>query len=130
MIPNVHDGNLIGLSVFERTATISIMRYDGVRWQIDLSGVRHLKADGFCEGNIISYCEVVTNTEPSRELLEAVARGPHRDAAQHYHDQYRIFIDGIVEQVKCGSLSLLYIEPSYGCDVLAICERVEAAEVR
>ena len=130
MLPNFHDGNLTGLSVFERTATLSIVRYDGTRWQIELSGVRHLKADDFREGNIISHCEVVTNSEPSRALLEAVASGPHESAAQEYHDQYRLFIDGIVEQVKSGSLSLLSVEPSYGCDVLAVCERIEATEVR
>lgn len=130
MIPNFHDGNLTGLSVFERTATLSIVRYDGVRWQIELSGVRYLRADGFREGNIISHCEVVTNAEPSRALLEAVASGPHESAAQEYHDQYRLFIDGIAEQVKSGHLSLLSVEPSYGCDVLAICERAEATEVR
>jgi hypothetical protein len=129
MIPSFHDGNLIGLSVFERTATVSIVRADGVRWRIELSGVRHLKADDFREGNIISYCEVVTTTEPPRELLMAVARGPDGAAAQEYHDRYRRFIDGLVEQIKSGHLSLLYIEPSYGCDVIAICERIEAIEV-
>jgi len=130
MVPNFHDGNLTGLSVFERTATVSIVRADGVRWRIELSGVRNLKADNFREGNIISHCEVVTGAEPSRELLQAVAKGPHEAAAQEYHDRYRMFIDGLVEQVKSGRLSLLNIEPSYGCDVIAICERVEAIEVR
>jgi hypothetical protein len=130
MIPNFHDGNLTGLSVFERTATVAVVRADGVGWRIELSGVQHLKADDFREGNIISYCEVVTNAEPSRELLMAVAGGPHVSAAQEYHDQYGLFIDDLVEQVRSGRLSLLYIEPSYGCDVIAICERVDAMEVR
>jgi len=130
MIPNFHDGNLTGLSVAERTATFSVVRYDGALWRIELSGVRHLKADDFREGNIISFCEVVTNTDPSRALLEAVASGPHEAAAQEYHNQYRLFIDGLSEHVRNGSLSLLHIEPSYGCEVLAICEKIEANEVR
>lgn len=130
MIPNFHDGNLVGLSVSERTATLSVVRHDGALWRIELSGVRHLKADDFREGNIISYCEVVTNAEPSRALLEAVANGPHETAAQEYQDQYRLFIDDLSEQIRSGRFSLFYVEPSYGCEVLAICEKVEANAVR
>ncbi len=129
MIPNFHDGQLSGLSVSGKTASLSIMRYGGELWRIELSGVRHLKADDFREGNAISFCEVVSNTEPSHTLLETVASGPHEAAAEEHHDRYRLFINGMADDVRTGKLSLLYIEPSYGCQVIAVCERVEARQV-
>ena len=130
MVANFHDGNLVGLSVSKGTATLSLVRYDGTRWRIELEGVRYLKADDFREGNIISHCEAVTQTDPPRNLLEAVAGGPHESAAQEYHDRHGLFIDGLAEQIRTGGLTLLVIEPSYGCEFLAISERVEAFEDR
>lgn len=130
MIPTFHDGNLIGLSVSKAAATLSFVRSDGVGWRIALEGVRYLKADDFREGNIVSYCRAITNADPPRRLLEALASGPHELAAPEYHEKHRLFIDDLAEQVRNGSLTLLIVEPSYGCELLAICERIEASEVR
>ena len=130
MIPTFHDGNLVGLSVSKAAATLSFVRSDGVRWLIELEGVRYLKADDFREGNIVYHCRAITKAEPPRGLLEALASGPHELAAPEYHEKHRLFIDGLAEQVRNGSLTLLIVEPSYGCDLLALSERVEASEVR
>ncbi|MBU1347249.1 MAG: hypothetical protein KKA16_09890 [Alphaproteobacteria bacterium] len=130
MIPTFHDGNLIGLSVAKAAATLTLARSDGVAWQIELSGVRYLKADDFREGNIVNYCQAITKADPPRGLLEALAGGPHGSAAPEYHEKHRLFIDDLAEQVGNGSLTLLIVEPSYGCELLAISERVEASEVR
>lgn len=129
MIPTFHDGNLIGLSVSKGAATLSLVSSDGVAWQIELAGVRHLKAEDFREGNIVSYCRAITKTEPPRGLLEALASGPHESAAPEYHEKHRLFIDDLAGQVRNGRLTLLIVEPSYGCELLAISERVEASEV-
>lgn len=128
-IPTFHDGNIVGLSVSKGTATLSLVRSDGTSWRIELEGVRSLRADDFREGNIISYCKAVTKADPPRNLLEALVGGPHELAAQEYHDKYRLFIDDLAQQIRTGGLTLLIIEPSYGCDFLAISERVMAFEV-
>jgi hypothetical protein len=130
MLPTFHDGYLTGLAVSDRAATFSITRSDGVPWRIDLSGVQRLKADDFREGNIISHVEAVTGEEPSRGLLEMLVMGPHQNAAQEYHDKHHALIDALVQRVMAGSLSLLSITPSYGCEVIALCETVSASEVR
>lgn len=129
-IPSFHDGNIVGLSVSKGTATFSLVRSDGTPWRIELEGVRYLRADDFREGNIISCCEAVTKVDPPRNLLEALAGSPHELAAQEYHDKYRLFIDDLAEQIRTGGLTLLVIEPSYGCVFLAITERVMTFEVR
>lgn len=113
----------------DRAATFSITRGDGVPWRIDLAGVQYLKADDFREGNIISSLQVVTGKEPPRASLEMLVLGPHQDAPQEYHDKHRAFIDALVERVMAGRLSLVSITPSYGCEVIALCETVSASEV-
>lgn len=130
MIPTFHDGNLTGLTVAKAAAILSVVRSDGVEWRIELEGVRYLKADDFREGNIVSSCRAITQADPPRGLLETLARGPHESAAREYHEKHQLFIDDLAEQVRQGSLTLLIVEPSYGCELLAISERVEAFAVR
>ena len=130
MIPTFHDGNLDGLSVSKAAARLSLVRSDGIRWLIKLEGVRYLRADHFREGNIVSRCRAITKADPPREVLEALASGPHELAATEHHEKYRLFIDDLAEHVRDGGLTLLIIEPSYGCDLLALSETVEASEVR
>ena len=130
MLPTFHDGCLTGLAVSERAAMLSIVRSDGVAWRIELSGVRYLKADDFRQGNIIARFDVVTGVEPSRELIEALVPGPHETAAQEYHDKHRAHLDTLVGQVTSGSLNLVTLTPSYGCEVIVVCEKVAGAEVR
>ncbi|CAN5236800.1 hypothetical protein BH09PSE1_BH09PSE1_06870 [soil metagenome] len=100
-----------------------------MEWRIELSGVRYLKADDFRKGNIISNFEVVTGEKPSRAMLELLAPGPHGDAAPEYHDKYRVHIDTLMTRVTTGSFSLVSLTPSYGCDMIALCEKVAGAEV-
>lgn len=130
MLPSFHDGYLTGLAVSERAATLSICRSDGVVWQVKLSGLLCLKADDFREGNIIAQFQAITGAEPPRELLESVDIAPHQSAAQEYQDKYRAHIDALVAQVAAGSLSLVSITASYGCNLIAICEGVTGAEIR
>lgn len=72
----------------------------------------------------------MTGTEPPRNLIEVLADGPHGSAAEEYHHKHRMFIDALAEQIRSGGLTLLVVQPSYGCDFLAVCERLEAFEVR
>jgi hypothetical protein len=129
MIPTFHDGNLTGLTVAKAAAILSVVRSDGVEWRIELEGVRYLKADDFREGNIVSSCRAITRADPPRGLLETLARGPHESAAPEYHEKHQLFINDLAEQVRQGSLTLLIVEPSFGCELLAISERVEAFAV-
>lgn len=129
MLPTFHDGRLTGLAVADRTATLSIIRSDGVAWRVELSGVLYLKADGFREGNTICNFTAVTGAEPSRELMEVLIPAPHEDAAQKHHDKHRAHVDTVADRVTAGSLSLVSLTPSYGCEVLAVCEAVAATEV-
>jgi hypothetical protein len=129
MLPTFHDGHLTGLAVSDREATLSISRSDGVMWRIELAGVRYLKADDFREGNIIFAVEAMTGVEPPRDMVEALVSGPHEAAAQEHHDKHRAYIDGLVEQVATGSLTLLSLSSSYGCELRAVCEAVTAREV-
>lgn len=128
MLPTFHDGLLTGLAVAERTATISIRRSDGAHWRIELSGVIALKADGFREGNIVSHLEVVCGALPQRQWIDALP-APDVAAASEYHDRHQTVVEEMMDRVTRGSLNLVSVVPSYGCDFLALCERVAGTEL-
>jgi hypothetical protein len=118
------------LALSDRTATLSISRSDGARWQIELAGVRYLKADEFREGNIIFEVEITVGCAPSREVLETLVSRPHEAAAPEYQDKYRAHIDALIEDVGTGRLTLVSLSSSYGCELIALCERASGTEVR
>lgn len=129
MLPTFHDGLLTGLAVAERTGTISIRRSDGAHWRIELSGVIALKADGFREGNIVSHLEVVCGSRPQRQWIEALLPAPDAGAASEYHEKHRSVVEEMMDRVARGSLKLVSVVSSYGCDFLALCEGVAATEL-
>lgn len=108
---------------------MNLLRYGGEAWRMELGGVRYLKADGFREGNIVSNCEVITGVDAPREWLEELVLGPHPSAAPEYHEKHRLCIDQLAELIRSGDLKLIVIAPSYGCDLLALCESVDAFQV-
>ena len=40
------------------------------------------------------------------------------------HDRYKLLLTQKIEKIKEGLLSLVAIDPSYGCDLRAICQEV------
>ena len=129
MLPDFHDGLLTSLTVAEGGATLTLSHPGGRDWTIELQGVRHLRADNFREGNIIAELEIITGIAPPRSQVEVLAERPHEGAAQTFHDEHRAYVDHLVEQVSAGQLMFLSLNPSYGCELLVVCENVRASEV-
>lgn len=129
MLPSFHDGLLCGLSVTETTATLSLVEVDGRRWSVELTGVRHLKADDFRQGNIVLDLEVVTGEPPPPRWLEKLLPAPHPEAAAQHHDAHRSHVDEVSAGIAAGALMLVVLSPSYGCELWAICEACRGIEL-
>lgn len=129
MLPSFHDGLLCGLSVTETTATLSLVEVDGRRWSVELTGVRLLKADDFRQGNIVLDLELVTGEPPPRAWLEKLLPAPHPGVAAAYHDAHRSHIEELEAGIAAGALTFVVLSPSYGCELLAICESCRGVEL-
>lgn len=129
MLPSFHDGLLCGLSVTETTATLSLVEVEGRRWSVELTGVRYLKADDFRQGNIVLDLELVTGAPPPRAWLEKLLPAPHPGVAAAYHDAHRAHLDELEAGIASGALTLVALSPSYGCELLAICEACHGSEL-
>lgn len=129
MLPSFHDGLLCGLSVAETTATLSLVEADGRRWSVGLTGVRYLKADDFRQGNIVLDLELITGGPLPRAWLEKLLPAPHPEVAAVYRDAHRAHLDELEAGIAAGALTLVVLSPSYGCELLAICEACRGVEL-
>lgn len=123
-IPHFHDGHLVGIQLGDDSALLTIEDAEGLRHQLHLSGVATLQMDDFREGNIINDLFVISGVSPDSKVLERLFAGPHPDAAAHYHDKHRAFIENKRAAVANGEASLVVVTPSYGADLVAYCSNI------
>src|ERR1700754_935352 len=114
--PDLHDGLLNGVLVFDKRALIQATTVNGEPWTISLEGVSTLRVIDMREGNIILDCEVMETSEIAGDALEDLFRGNQRDTELAHWK----------EQIDSGARKLLLITPSYGATVIALAKGVEA----
>jgi len=127
--PSFHDGRLTSIAVAEKSATLGLLRSDGVAFEMRLTGVEAFRADQFLEGNIIFHVEVVQGNSPERtdvrKCLSALFPPPHDSVMQAYHDAYSERLRDAELRVANGEAALVSVEPSYGCELVAMCAKVQ-----
>ena len=117
--PDVHDAKFNGISLRGKDAVIELETAQGKQLNLVLIGVQRLVADGFREGNIV--------------LDIVVAKGTPVDAAEvaaayGVHPAGQAFLKDAVERVCNGTLVLFTLNPSYGCSLSSLCDRVEVED--
>jgi hypothetical protein len=120
--PNVHDGWLIGLQLGPAAVTLSLVTLDREFFDIELTGLSHLRADTFAQGNIVCALRVVTGSPPEEGDLRELMPAPHESAAEEYKDLYYEHLSRLVDDIVAGRRLLFLLEPSYGCSLSAVAE--------
>ena len=127
--PLLHDGYLVGIALRGREATFTAETVGGERWQIIIHGVQALRVDDFREGNIISYFEIVTETQPLHDAMGRLYPPLGAGVSSVYHQQHSKFFDAMCGAVQAGELALVLIQSSYGADVAVLGKSVETLRV-
>lgn len=121
---NFHDGAMTGIHVGKGFALLSLERENGEAWQVRLDGLDALKMDDFRQGNIILSFDVTVGATPERESFDRLFEAPHSLAAPEYHEAHAHFIARKMAMVADGSATLVRLTPSYGADLMALCQAV------
>jgi len=117
-IPDLHDGQLIGVLSSGRSAAVQATALDGCTWTLLLKGILRLRVADMYEGNIIFDCEVMETSSGAEAALEELVRGRQRDTdVQQWKDK-----------LDDGSHKLIVITPSYGATVIALTESIEVIQ--
>jgi hypothetical protein len=126
-LPSFHDGYLTSIAVADKSATLGLQTSDGVAFELRLIGVEGLRADDFWAGNIILSFEVVKGSPPDwtdvDERLKHLFPPPHPSVTSDYHAAHEGRLAKAAERIAKGEVALVSIEPSYGCELVALCSQ-------
>lgn len=116
--PNVHDAQLIGLFTCESGSTIVfIIKSNGKNICLSLSGVEQFKCDNFRHGNIILDITIETGAAASIDDILLLF-----DIDNNMNN---VFFEKILARFESRELTLVKLNPSYGCSFLCACKTVE-----
>jgi hypothetical protein len=87
------------------------------------------RRDGFAEGNIIHHVIVTTKAKPSITALRKLLGEPHQSVGEPHRGQNEAWIARCEQSVVDGDLKFFELQPSYGCEILALCENVKVEAV-
>ena len=123
--PGFHDGYLLGVELIgSNEAAVKLRKLSGERYSLNLSGVERLLCNGFAEGNIVSEIYLMSGAPPPLPNLRVLMSPPHASAAEEYHAKHEAVLRQKAELVRQRDLTFVAIEPSYGCELYALCRSV------
>jgi hypothetical protein len=129
--PSLHDAELLGLIQVDkhRHIFLFVQPESGNRIALVLQGVVLLRADNFCQGNIVLDVAIETGDQTDFLSIKNSLRYLHRLADIKVEKTLltaESVIDKQLVKIQSGEFLILTISPSYGCELIALCERIEA----
>jgi hypothetical protein len=120
--PNLQDGNVLSLRLLDKGLRLGVQTAAGEPFTLSLTGLQRLRCDGFAEGNVIFSLEITRNAAPKLETLYRLTGEP--PAREPYRSRHQEWMDELSRDIVAGHLTLVSLEPSYGCILTALCETV------
>jgi hypothetical protein len=118
--PNLQDGRVLSLRLLDNSLQLGVQTASGELFTVTLAGLQRLRCDGFAEGNVIYSVEITRNATPKLETLYRLTGEP--PAREPYRSRHQEWMAELSNDIVEGRLTLVSLEPSYGCIVTALCE--------
>jgi len=117
--PSFHDGYILGLELLsKKMASIKLSTVKGDQYEVVLDGMTHLMVNNFRQGNIISDINVLTGMRNYEKYLKNFVYYRPKDLSAGW-------FTSIIDDLTNGTKNLILINPSYGCELTAICENIK-----
>lgn len=113
--PNLHDGSLTGIMLQAGSLELVCASVEGKRYSLRVGELVRLRADNFLEGNIIFDIRVFMGPDCPRELF--------RRAYGAITSQEEPALDRKLDEARNEGWTLLSLESSYGCELVALAKR-------
>lgn len=124
-MPNLHDGHLIALQLVGKSLRLTVTDASKHNFIIELVGIKRLRCNEFSEGNIIHHVVLTSLAKPPMTSLRKLLGEPHASIAESYREQHEVWVGSYEQSVVDGHLLFMELQPSYGCEVLALCESIK-----
>jgi len=117
--PNLHDSNLVSVESYEDQATLKFRLVSNELIQAVFSNVNKLVCNNFREGNVVLDVTVERMVKISAHGLNKLFTPPRA-----MFEKYNAYIRSVNESIESGTMMLVTINPSYGCESIIYCESV------
>jgi len=129
-LPHFHDGLMTGITLGDASATVFLRKVSGEEYALALEGVEALQIEDLRQGNIIHSLGVTTGRVPEADTpFDRLFIPPHPAAEAKYHEAHASLMQRHVARIEAGETTLITITPSYGADLLAICQKVSCQPI-
>lgn len=118
IISSLHDSNLLSID-FENQIKLIFKTTDAKKICVTLLSTKHFFCNGLKEGNIVLEFSLTKGARLTKNLVEMLF-----DAKNSSNPKLQTYIDKIDTALLNGDLVLASLSPSYGCELVAICEDV------
>lgn len=123
ILGRLHDGFVDGIHFpNDTTARLWLREVGGRAYVMDLIGVDRLLCNDFRQGNIILAISATTGVSPDRRALDFLF-GPPPDA-EPFRKRHAESVEREIRRIMDGTVTLVAIIPSYGCELVALCTKV------
>lgn len=124
--PQLHDGYLTAVRIEDAGHVVVRLRdYSKTDYTLTLSGIESFCCNNFREGNIICHVLWFSGIQPDVSLLRSIVGEPHPSVGSPHREHHERLIQRYSDDVAEGRLTLIAIEPSYGCELYALCGTAE-----
>jgi hypothetical protein len=124
--PSLHDSNLIGLNLAnDKKVVLSFALESGDLVKLYLDGVESFICGNLRKGNIVLDLTISSGTDADLEELNELFDVPKFENKK-FHD----FLDKLKSKVVQKDLSIVTLNPSYGCNLRALVESVKYEVVK
>lgn len=115
--PVLHDGYIDAIELEPgKGLHIALRDVTGARFALRLTGLRRLLCNNFREGNIVLSVSIACGVQPDDDLIRRLLGGTA---------QAESMVAQTARDICDGRLTLVAIDPSYGCELAALCESAE-----
>lgn len=119
--PDLHDGDFLGLLLNGNKVTLHARASSGEIITIKLINIKYLHSTDFREGNIIGSVKLSFSPDITADQLQRLEcyAGPMAD-------KYK---DRALRKANSAPHMVFEVLPSYGCELIALCEGVDCIAV-
>ena len=122
-LEKLHDSELFLIETNKKYVKLGFRLSDGSIVFCYLHTIRHFLCDGMMHGNIILDLTIDEGECLSSNIRNRLFEPPKGDVIK-----FNKYVNSVEVRLKKGELKLVMINPSYGCEIIALCEEVEFME--
>ena len=123
--PQLHDSNLTKLEFFQDNIVLSFILESKKVINIHLIGIVDIMCNNLRKGNIVLDVTASTGSDTDFYLLDKLFTKPKVN-----NPKFESYLCSLKNKILQNELYVVQLNPSYGCEIIALCENIKYSTKR